>query len=166
MSVLVTWVPVNLRARDRRGRSALDLARPASAVAAVLTSCGLGPHLNAPTVHEQNAARADAVEVALLDHISRAPGVERTEMVDGFVLRTGLKDNSRNGVVCSRLSSDIEVADVVSGFVGTPARWYVDDDTDPGDLRYRLEQAGCEAERTAVHMVAELAAVPFAAAQP
>jgi hypothetical protein len=132
----------------------------------VLTSCGLGPHLNAPTVHEQNAARADAVEVALLDHISRAPGVERTEMVDGFVLRTGLKDNSRNGVACSRLSSDIEVADVVSGFVGTPARWYVDDDTDPGDLRYRLEQAGCEAERTAVHMVAELAAVPFAAAQP
>ena len=160
VSVLVTWVPVDVRARDRRGRNALDLARPGSAVAAVLTSCGLGPHLNAPTAHEQNAARADAVEEALLDHISRAPGVERTEMGDGFVFRTALEDNSRNGVVCSRPSSDVEVADVVSGFVGTPARWYVGDGTDAGDLRHRLEQVGCEAERTAVYMVAELAAVP------
>jgi hypothetical protein len=123
VSVLVTWVPVDLRARDRRGRTALDLARSGSAVTAVLTSCGIGPHLDEPTVHERNAARADAVEVALLDHISRAPGVERTALGDGFVFRTGLADNSRNGVVCSRLSSDIEVADVVSGFVGIPARW-------------------------------------------
>ena len=99
MSVLVTWIPVDLRARDRRGRHALDLARPGSAVAAVLTSCGLGPDLDEPTVHERNATRADAVEVALLDHISRAPGVGRTEMGDGFVLRTALEDNSRNGVV-------------------------------------------------------------------
>ena len=117
--MLVTWVPVDLRARDRRGRNALDLARPGSAVAAVLTSCGLGPHLDEPTVHEQNAARADAVEVALLDHISRSPAVQRTALGDGFVFRTGLEDNSRNGVVCSRLSSDVEVADVVCDFVGT-----------------------------------------------
>lgn len=159
LSVLVTWEPVDLQACDRRGHNALDLARPGSAVAAVLTSCGLGPRDPRPS-ENRYAAQADAVDVALLDHISRAPDVERMPVGDGFGLRTGLADNSRNGVVCNRLAADVDVAAIVASFADIPARWYLDDEDGADDLRLRLEQAGCEAERAAVHMVAELDDLP------
>lgn len=154
VGVLVTWVPVDLHARDRYGRSALDLARRGSPVAAVLASCGLGAPR--PPLGDEHAERADAAAVALLDHVARAPGVERSGLGDGFVARTGLADNTRNGVVCSRLPAGVDVSAVVARVAGIPACWYVDEGTDPADLRAQLEGAGCRAERSAVHMAGEL----------
>ena len=154
VSALVGWVPVDRFARDRRHRSALDLARPGSAVAAVLASCGLGAPR--PPLGDRYAAHADAAEVALLGHLARAPGVERHDLGDGFVVRTGLQDNSRNGVVCSHVPMGTDIDAIVAGFAGLPAQWHVADANEPPDLPARLEAAGCHPERAAVHMAAEL----------
>ena len=158
VSALVGWVPVDRRALDRRGRSALDLADPGSPVAAVLLSVGFGPDRG--VLPDRYADLVDAAEVALLDHLSQARGVERYALGDGFMVRTGLADNSRNAVVCAELPADGTVdaiVDTIIGrFAGVPATWYVDGDTVPVDLRARLERAGCRPERDAVHMAAAL----------
>ena len=161
VAALVGWVPVDRQARDRRGRSARDLARSGSPVERVLLSCGFGPP-RGPLAHA-HATLADAAEAALLDHLSRTPGVDRFEVGDGFGLRTGLHDNSRNGVVSSRLPRDVDTGTVIARFTGTPARWYVGEDgTEAGDLRKRLVRAGCEPERSSVHMAAALTALDAA----
>ncbi len=158
VGALVGWVPVDRQALDRRGRSALDLARPGSPVAAVLLSVGFGPDRG--VLPDRHADLVDAAEVALLDHLSRARGVERYALGDGFVVRTGLADNSRNAVVCSALpvhsTLDTIVETIIGRFADVPATWYVDGDTVPADLRARLERAGCRPERGAVHMAAAL----------
>ena len=154
VSALVGWVPMNLRAVDARRRTALDVARPGSPVAAVLVSCGLGEPR--PALGDAHAERAWAAEVALLAHLGRGPGVETRLIGDGFAVRTGLHDNSRNGVVCSRLGSDDELDDLLTWLGAVPAQWLVGADIDPPDLRDRLERAGCRAERSAVHMAAGL----------
>jgi GNAT superfamily N-acetyltransferase len=154
VSALVGWVPVDRYSRDRRQRSALDFMGPVLAVAAVRALGGFGAPR--PPLGARYAAQADAAELALLTHLARAPGVERHDLGDGVVVRTGLPDNSRNGVVCSRLPLDADVVAIVAGFAGLPARWYVSDANEPFDLPDRLEAVGCRAERTAVHMAAEL----------
>lgn len=154
VSVLVTWVRVDLQARDRKGRTALDLARPGSPVAAVLTSCN--PHPDRPPLGTTHAPLMDEADVALLDHLSRTRGVERQSLGDGFTVRTGLADNSRNGVVCRKLPAEMELEPLVQTFSDLPARWYVGPQTEPADLRSRLERVGCQPERNAVHMAARL----------
>lgn len=154
VSALVGWVPVDRFARDGRGRTALDLARPGSPVAAVLTSCGLGPAR--PHLGARYAEQSESVTVELLAHLARAPGVEQSALGDGFVLRSGLEDNTRNAVVCSRIPDGVAVEDVVARLTDVPACWHVGEDTDPPDLRQRLHDAGCAADGAAVHMAAEL----------
>ena len=153
LAALVGWVPTDKFAVDRRGHNALDLARADSPVAEVLSSCGLGPAQ--PTIGDTFAVTAHAVEVAFVDHVSRAPGMMRASVGDGFVFRTGMGDNTRNAVVCSQLPSDRSVASVIALLEGVPAIWY----TGPSaatSLRQELEQAGARPERNAVHMAARL----------
>jgi GNAT superfamily N-acetyltransferase len=69
-------------------------------------------------------------------------------------VRTGLRWNSENGVVCSRLEGD--PAEVVAWMRGAPAQWLL---ADPTDLHEALVAAGCRPERTAVVMGAPLAAL-------
>ncbi len=157
VSVLVTWVPVDLQARDRRGNTALDLARPGSPVAAVLRSCAPDP--GRPPLGSAHAHLIDEADVALLDHLSRARGVERREFGGGFTFRSGLHDNTRNGVVCSTLPAGLDLEDLIDTFADVPATWYLDRETEPPDLRRRLEEAGCEPERNAVHMAADLGSI-------
>lgn len=153
VSALVGWVPVDVAATDRRGHTALDLAEPSSPVAAVLASCGLGPRR--PAAGSAHAELAIQAEVALLEHLSRAPGVDREIVGDGFAFRSGLFDNSRNAVVCSHLANVDEVGRIVAAMASVPACWHVGADADPA-LRHRLEQAGGRPERSAVHMAARL----------
>jgi GNAT superfamily N-acetyltransferase len=154
VSALVGWVPVNRRALDSQGRTAFAVARHGSPVAAVLEVCGLGEPR--PPLGDAHGELAWATDIALLAHIGRAPGVETRLVGDGFAVRTGLQDNTRNGVVCSRLGHDDDVDELLAWLASVPALWYVGADVDPPDLRERLQRAGCEAERAAVHMVVAL----------
>ena len=104
-----------------------------------------------------SAAAATSPDYAELEHAAHAaylaalPGA-RTEVGDGFAVRTGVDSNSENGVVCSILDGD--PAEVIAWIHGAPAQWLVAADS---DLHDRLVAAGCRAERTAVVMGARLA---------
>lgn len=158
VSRLVTWVPVDLCAVDRQGRDALDLARPDSPVAAVLSSCGLGP-TKQRRIGDEFAEVALQAELALFDHLSHAPGAHREAVGDGYWFRTGLADNTRNAVVCGRLPSDVTVGSVLDRLQGAPACWYPGIEPADGDLARQLEAAGAQAEHAAVHMAAPIADV-------
>jgi GNAT superfamily N-acetyltransferase len=160
VSVLVGWVPADKQLTDRRGRTALDLARPGSAVAAVLRQFGPAP--DRPPLADDHAALAHAAEVALFDHLSRAPGVERWPVGDGFAFRTGRFDNTRNGVVASRAAPQ-EIAAALDRLADMPASWLLQavDTGDPG-LRAALERAGCQPERGSAIMHVDLGRVDIA----
>jgi GNAT superfamily N-acetyltransferase len=105
---------------------------------------------------EGAAAGAATPPYAELEHATHAaylaslPG-DRIAVGDGFAVRTGVDSNAENGVVCSALDGD--PAEVIAWLGDAPAQWLVG----PGsDLRERLVQAGCRAERTAVVMGARL----------
>lgn len=105
--------------------------------------------------------RAWASDVALFEYVSRSPLAERRDAGEGFAFRTGLFDNTRNGVVCSRLSTDTgdeRIAELLAwlGEHNTPAQWMVAQQTQPVDLRERLQRAGCRSERSSVYMAARL----------
>jgi GNAT superfamily N-acetyltransferase len=160
VSVLVGWVPAEKQRTDRRGRTALDLARPGSAVAAVLQQ--FAPAADRPPLGDDHAALAHAAEVAILDHLSRAPGVERWPVGDGFAFRTGRFDNTRNGVVASRATPQ-EIAAALDRLGDVPASWVLPA-VDAGDPAFgaALERAGCEPERGAAVMHADLGRVDVA----
>jgi GNAT superfamily N-acetyltransferase len=165
VSVLVGWVPADKRRTDRRGRTALELARPDSPVAAVLRQFDPAADRTAPG--DDHAALAHAAEVALFDHLSRAPGVERWTVGDGFAFRTGHPDNTRNGVVASGATTP-EITATLARLADVPASWLrprLDaGPLDAGDhgLGAALVQAGREPERGAAFMHADLGGVDVA----
>jgi len=110
---------------------------------------------------EELDGRAWAADVALLEYVSRSPLAERRDAGEGFAFCTGLFDNTRNGVVCSRLPSDTvdeRIAELLAwlGEHNMPAQWMVGQQTAPVDLRARLQRAGCRPERSSVYMAARL----------
>lgn len=128
-------------------------------------SAWLRDRLVAPARPRELAAElgeaAWSAEVELLKYLSDSPLAEVRRVGDGFALLTGLLDNTRNGVVCSRLpaeTADKRIAELLAWVDEhhAPARWIVAAETEPPDLRHRLERAGCRAERTAVYMATDL----------
>ena len=183
VDVLVGWVPVDKHARDAAGCTALGSCVEGTGdpvVARVLVSVGVRPEpwmvdrasgelaswlrarVQEPPererLRERFGERAWAADVAMAELIAGSPLAEVRAVGDGFAFVTGLQDNTRNGVVCSRLRID-EVAGVIAWLRerGVPAQWLVAHETEPPDLRERLQGAGCRAERNAVHMTARLA---------
>lgn len=184
---LVGWVPVAKRARDGAGHTALGALVEGTGdlvVAKVLVSVGLRPEpwmverasgelaawlrtrLEGRSRPERPPERFAEVawnaDVATCKCVAGSGLVEARAVGDGFAFATGLGDNTRNGVVCSRLpaeEADDEIAAVVAWLRerDAPARWLVARDTEPVDLRERLERAGCRPERSAVHVAARLA---------
>lgn len=183
---LVSWVPVDKRALDAAGHTALGACLLGTAdpvVARVLVSVGLQPEpwmfdrvsselaewlrerarqpRGRDDLPERFAEAAWHADSALLRLIAGSP-MARTRVVgDGFAVVTGLSSNTRNGVVCSRLpepTTDQYVASVVGWLRehGAPGQWLLAAETEPLDLRERLERAGCRPERTAVHMAARI----------
>ncbi len=140
VSVLVGWTPVDRDALDDSGRVA---SSDDPVVAAMLApspepadDAGLGEAM----------AGADA---ALFTALAGSPLATRRRVGDGFAFRTGLRDNTRNGVVCSRVE---DVADAIAWLAGAPAQWLVGADSSLGAA---LERAGCRPERTALFMARE-----------
>jgi GNAT superfamily N-acetyltransferase len=177
VDLLVGWVPLDRFARDDTGATALGACAHGSAdadddrhlvTAKVLVSVGLRvePGMaaaasrrlaawlteqpEAPVPGDRFGEEACAADVALLTHLSRSPLAEVRAVGDGFAMRTGLPDNTRNGVVCSRVRA---VAEALAWLRDVPAQWM----TASPDVAARLERASCGPERTAVHMAAPLA---------
>ncbi len=184
---LVGWVPLDKLARDRASRTALDACVEGTGdavVAKVLVSVGippepwmverasgelavwLGARLDEPVRRERLpegfGELAWAANVAIFELIASSPVAQARPVGDGFAFATGLLDNTRNGVVCSRLpegQADQHIAEALAWLRerGGPGQWLVARDTEPADLRERLVRAGCRPERTAVSMAASLA---------
>jgi GNAT superfamily N-acetyltransferase len=184
---LVSWAPVDKQARDAAGRTALAACLQGSAdpvVAKVLVSVGLEPEAwmaqgvpgeLAAWLREREGRRRDRAamperfaeaawraDVALLRLIARSPRAEVRVVGDGFAVASGRFDNTRNGVVCSRLpepAADDEIALALAWLRArrVPGQWLLGPVTEPPDLRARLERAGCRPERSAVHTAAALA---------
>jgi GNAT superfamily N-acetyltransferase len=184
---LVGWIPVDRHARNAAGHTALGACITGTAdpvVAKVLVSVGLEPE---PWMLERASGELAAwlrdrlgqsrdrshlpqrfgetawsTGVALFTLLTRSPLAETRVVGDGFAVRTGRLDNTRNGVVCSRLPEQ-HADDQITSVIGwlrerrAPAQWLLGPQTEPPDLRERLQRAGCQPERTAVHMAARIA---------
>jgi ankyrin repeat protein len=145
-------VPVD--ARGPGGVTALEVAEDADVIA-LLRQRGADPGKRAPAEGRRAdeppyAELAWAAEAAYLRHLATSAVAETRPCGDGVAVRTGIEDNTENGVVCSRLDEDVEA--VVAWMRGAPAQWLVAD----GALHERLVAAGASPERTAVIMGAEL----------
>ncbi|MEO6858781.1 MAG: GNAT family N-acetyltransferase [Solirubrobacteraceae bacterium] len=193
VGTLVEWIPLDRHALDDRGDTALGACAKGSVaaggdhllVAQVLLANGLRPDRAmarqatpelatllrrwltdppeavepAPELAEL-AWRADA---ALFTYLAGSEVVQRHRVGDGFAFCTRLSRNDRNGVVCSRLTSqaaDREIAEALSWLSGNgvSGQWLVRHDPAPPNLGARLERAGCRPERSAVFMAARLEA--------
>lgn len=183
---LVGWRPVDKQARDAAGHTALGACVEGTrdpVVAKVLVSIGLeaepwmidqvsdvaswlGQQLAQPrdrrALPDRFAEAAWSSEVAMFRLLARSPLATTRLVGDGFAFVTGRFDNTRNGVVCSRLDeqdADEQIASILSWLRErrAPAQWLVEARTEPRDLRERLERAGCKPERSAVHMAARIA---------
>ena len=184
---LVGWIAVDKHARNAAGRTALGACIDGTAdpvVVKVLVSVGLQPepwmvdHVSGELatwlgqrvgqprdrgeLPERFAETIWSTEVALFRLITRSPLSETRAVGDGFAVVTGRFDNTRNGVVCSRLpeqDADEQIASVLGWLRErrAPAQWLLATRTEPQDLRERLERAGCQPERSAVHMAASIA---------
>jgi GNAT superfamily N-acetyltransferase len=189
VDALVGWVPLDKLARDRAGRTALAACIEGTGdpiVAKVLVSVAIAPEpwmlerasgelagwlgsrLGRPVererLPEQFGELAWSADVAMFELIAGSRPAQTRPLGDGFAFVTGLVDNTRNGVVCSRLDArdaDERIADALAWLRerGAPGQWLVARDTEPPDLRERLLRAGCRPERSAVHMTARLADV-------
>lgn len=172
---MVSWVPHDRHARDAAGGTALDacLAEPEDTahrvIAKILVSMGVRSDAGMPDAEPRRPRAlgdevdeaAWAADVALLRYLAGSPLAEVRDVGDGFALATGLFDNSRNAVVCSRLpvaTADVEIAELLAWLDErhVPAQWLIAGRTEPPDLPERLERAGCRPERTAVYMAADL----------
>jgi GNAT superfamily N-acetyltransferase len=145
-------VPVDTR--GLAGAPALEVAADA-AIAELLVARGADASKRAPVQPPRTggppyAELAWAAEAAYLRHLATSPAVESRPYGDGVAVRSGIEDNTENGVVCSRLDEDVE--GVIAWMRGAPAQWLAADAT----LRERLVAAGASPERTAVVMGAEL----------
>jgi GNAT superfamily N-acetyltransferase len=187
LDYLVGWIPVDKHARNAAGRTALGACVEGTAdpvVAKVLVSVGLEPEpwmvdlvsdelaiwlrervgqpRDRAELPERFGEAAWSAEVALFRLIARSPLAATRVVGDGFAFVTGQFDNTRNGVVCSRLpeqTADEQIASVLGWLRQrrAPAQWLLQPRTEPQDLRERLERAGCKPERSAVHMAARIA---------
>ncbi|MGO9955556.1 MAG: GNAT family N-acetyltransferase [Solirubrobacteraceae bacterium] len=187
LDYLVGWMPVDKHARNTAGRTPLGACVEGTAdpvVAKVLVSIGLEPEpwmiklvsdelaiwlrgrvgqpRDPSKLPERFGEAAWSAEVALFRLIARSPQAETRVVGDGFAFVTGQLDNTRNGVVCSRLpaqNADEQIASVLGWLRQrrAPAQWLLQPRTEPQDLREHLERAGCKPERTAVHMAAPIA---------
>ena len=182
---LVGWMPVDKHARNAAGRNALGACIDGTAdplVVKVLVSVGLQPEpwmvdrvsgelatwlgqrVGQPPdrgqLPERFAETAWTTEVALFRLIARSPLAETRAVGDGFAVITGQFDNTRNGVVCSRLpdrDADEQIASVLaSGTARTRAMAPCAPDRATGPPR---ATGACRlpAERSAVHMAAGIA---------
>lgn len=184
---LVGWMPVDKHARNAAGRTALGACVEGTAdpvVAKVLVSVGLKPEpwmcdhvsdelaswlrerLRQPRergeLPERFAEAAWSADVAQFRLLARTPLAEARVVGDGFGVVTGQFDNTRNGVVCSRLpeqAAEEQIASVLGWLRErrAPAQWLLKPRTEPHDLRERLERAGCRPERSTVHVAARIA---------
>jgi GNAT superfamily N-acetyltransferase len=155
VDVLVGWVPVDRAALDAGGHTALEVCAD-PVCAAILRSVGATRDLG-----DAHAEQAWAADAAWLAHVAGASDAAVRRVGDGLAVLTGAQDDTRNGVVCSRLApeeADATLAELLAWFAaaGTPARWLLGPTTEPPDLGERLERAGCRRERGAVHMAARL----------
>ncbi len=141
VAVLVGWVPVDREAVDDSGRVA---SSDDPVVAKMLALREVPPDADAALGEAMCAADA-----ALFAFLAGSPLAARRAVGDGFAFRTGLSDNTRNGVVCSRVE---DVAEAIAWIGGAPAQWLVGADSALGPA---LERAGCRPERTAVFMARE-----------
>ncbi|HEX7299006.1 MAG TPA: GNAT family N-acetyltransferase [Solirubrobacteraceae bacterium] len=156
-------VPVD--ARGSSGETALEAARDGE-VASLLAARGAdaqkrGPGDDRRAADEPAYAELEwAAEHAYLRYLATSPLAEVRPCGDGLAVRTGIADNTENGVVCSRLGGDVDaaIAETLAWFAaaGAPARWLLADPLEPPDLRERLVAAGATPERTAVTIGAEL----------
>ena len=153
VSVLVGWVPTDKNRGDAQGRTPLELARPGSPVAAVLAQ--FAPGRRGAELRGDHAEMAHAATIALTDHLSRAPGVACWPVGDGFAFRSGLHDNTRNGVVAARAGIS-EIAEVLDRLTDAPAMWLVPGGHDSIELGAALERAGFWPDRHSAHMHADL----------
>jgi ankyrin repeat protein/GNAT superfamily N-acetyltransferase len=87
-------------------------------------------------------------DVAGLHLLATLPAVASRPVGDGFAVRTGILDNTLNGVVCDECSDD-DLADVLTWLGGRPAQWFV---RGPSTLHGRLVGAGARPELDAVVM--------------
>jgi GNAT superfamily N-acetyltransferase len=133
VDVLIGWVPI-----DRSGVASDD-----PVVARMLAPCE-------PAEDRELAELMWAADAALLE--LRAGTATRRAAGDGFAFRTGLADNTWNGVVCSEVD---DVYEVLAWLGGAPGQWLIGPASTLGP---RLERAGCRPERTAVFMAGEFAA--------
>ena len=187
LDYLVGWLPVDKHARDTAGRTALGACVEGTAdpvVAKVLVSLGLQPEpwmldrvsgelatwlaqrvaqpRDRGELPDRFAETAWSTQAARFGLIAHSPLAETRAVGDGFAVVTGQFDNTRNGVVCSRLrdhDADEHIASVLAWLRErhVPAQWLLQSRTEPQDLRERLERAGCRPERSAVHMAARIA---------
>jgi GNAT superfamily N-acetyltransferase len=137
VSVLVGWVTVDRSAVDAAGRGA---SSDDPVVARILAP------REPPADDAALGSLACDAEAAWFAFVAGSPLASRRAVGDGFAFRTGLWDNTRNGVVCSRAD---DVAGTIAWIGGAPAQWLVGADSALGPA---LEAAGCRPERTAVFM--------------
>jgi GNAT superfamily N-acetyltransferase len=165
--LLVAKVLVSVGLRPEPG-----MAEQASGeLAAWLRERGVEQQEPSRRLPDRFAEAAWAADAALLAHLARSPLAETRRVGDGLAVRTGLPDNTRNGVVCSRLpadQADAEIAGVLAWLQerDAPGQWLVGSETEPPDLPARLERAGCRPERAAVHMAARLADLDLRSPRP
>jgi GNAT superfamily N-acetyltransferase len=137
VDVLVGWVPVDRSAVDDVGRTPWS---DDPVVARILAP-------REPPAEDAALGEAMcAADEALFAFVAGSPLATRRRVGDGFAFRTGLRDNTRNGVVCSRVD---DVSEAIAWLGGAPAQWLVGADSTLGPA---LERAGCRSERTAVFM--------------
>jgi GNAT superfamily N-acetyltransferase len=181
---LVGWTPLDKQARNASGRTALGACIEGTAdpvVAKVLVSVGLEPESwmadrvsgeladwlrarvgrsrDLSSLPNRFAEAAWIADVAMLGVVARSELAQTRVVGDGFAVFTGWRDNTLNGVVCTRLGerdADEQIASVLS-WLRAPGQWLLGPETEPDDLGERLERAGCRAERSAIHMGAWIA---------
>jgi ankyrin repeat protein len=151
-------------ARGPAGATALEVTGDAT-VTALLIERGADPAKRAPVEQRRSQEPPYAelewgAQAAYLRWLAGSPLAESRPCGDGIAVRTGIEDNTENGVVCNRLDGHVE--EVIAWMRGAPAQWLTADE----HLCKRLVAAGAEPERAAAVMGAELAAVADMAAPP
>jgi ankyrin repeat protein len=175
-ALLDLGVPVD--ARGPTGETALEAARACGhdATAALLVERGADPRKRAPHEGGEPSSRtlqtdrapqrrrfapeppyaelAWAAEAAYLRLLASSPLAEARPVGDGFVVASGIDDNTENGVVADR-ADEGAIRDALAFIAerNAPAQWLIGPDS---SISRRLVAAGASPERTGVVMGAQL----------